>query len=124
MFLKLLLCLIFVSSAVAAELRVIGRHRTYRINWDAQQIDYEAPSAKLKFEKKECNAHMFEKFSKNMLMLDRAPEIKGGKSNLEYILNGKSYKIREKSRTGLGLLKLPEEIRRMKIEESLVCKKS
>lgn len=114
----------FVTVAMASELRVMGRHRTYRINWDAQQIDYEAPSAKLKFEKKECNAHIFESFSKNMRSFEHVPKIKGGKSNLEYVLNGKSYKIREKSRTGVGLLKLPDEIRRMKIEESLACKKS
>lgn len=122
MLLKILLSFTVLSSAFAAELRVVGRHQTYRINWDEKQISYEAPTAKLLFEQKSCNQPIFDRFKMNMEKLNRVPKVHGGKSNLQYTLNGKSYKVRDKSRTGVGLLKLPEEIRRMKIEEALACK--
>lgn len=124
MLLKILLSFTLLSSAFAAELRVVGRHQTYRLNWDEKQISYEAPTAKLLFEQKTCNQSIIDRFTANMTKLSRVPKIHGGKSDLQYTLNGKTYKIREKSRTGVGLLKLPEEIRRMKIEEALACKKS
>ncbi len=122
MLLKFIVSLLLVSSASAEELRVMGRHRSYRLNWDEKQISYEAPSAKLKFERKTCNAHIFEMFANNMKYVELVPKIRGGNPNMEYIFNGKTEKIHEKSNTGIGLLKLPEEIRRMKIEEALACK--
>jgi len=122
MFLKILLCYLVVSSVNADELRVAGRHQTYRLNWDEKTIDFEAPTAKLKFELKSCNKQIFERFSDNMKKISGAAKVRSNQADLQYTLNGKTHKIRQKSRTGLGLLKLPEEIRRMKIEEALACK--
>lgn len=122
MLLKILLSFSIASSVFADELRVAGRHQTYRLNWDEKTIDFEAPTAKLKFEQKSCNKQIFERFSANMKKLSAATKVRGAKPDMQFTLNGKTHKIRQKSRTGSGLLKLPDEIRRMKIEEALACK--
>lgn len=75
--------------------------------------------------RKACNGHIFDRFNRqyhnfNKLNHQGSDE----REKLTYRLDGKSKTISSGSRLAKVLSMLPREIKRMKIEEAISCKKS
>jgi|GEM_PF-2752308 len=126
MFLKivfpLFLTLLF-SSAYSAEVSVQDGLKIYHLNFNTKEISFDGNEVDLSLTSKECNKKMVTRFSNQTLkMLNRAVKQKETAPNLLKItFKEKVFFISAQSPSGKFFQLVPQEIKRLKIEESLRC---
>lgn len=121
----LILVLLFSSTIFAREIVVEDNRLKYNISVDEQSIRYKDELTELTLKKQECNAHIikrtkmkFEKFLSKPFLEDSRPEF------LKVKVDGKQgYEPRYGDRA-IFLVRIPDEIKKLKIEESFNCKKT
>ena len=126
MFLKIVgLLFIFINTAFAANFTVIDGLKRYQLDYDGQLIKFEASMMKLNLRKKDCNSDLIKKFAAQTdgILLRATKHIDGNKGFLEVTRGKETFFIAPQSQTGKYLRLIPEEIKRLKVEESLRCKK-
>lgn len=119
-----ILIILFSIQGFAKELVVVDRNLKYKLNFDNKSIRYETNDTILTLENKKCSAHINERFLKKMNRLLETPFLNDKRD--EFIQVVLDQKLGFEPRFGKRaeyLMNMNEEIKKLKIEESLNCKK-
>lgn len=120
---KLLLFLLILSSnqSLANELRVqyLARHHT--LTFTAQNISLKSSELDLSLRKQKCSEVIFKNFHEELKDLAKVQPIDETKEPVTYTHKGKSYRVSPETKLGRFLVLLPEEVKRMKLEEMIRC---
>lgn len=95
----------------------------YDLNWSKNQISYKDELLEIKFTKKNCNKEMFRKFHSDMDKFPTGEFLRKGEGEINFTWNGTKYHEPLTSHRRKILRALPQELRRMKLENKLACKK-
>lgn len=126
MFLKLLFCILFtITTASAAELRVRDSLKNYSLTYSSELVKFESKGMKLSLEKQSCNQDLLEKFSRQVELMQRKAikKSKPADGDLHLISDKSTSYLAPLSMGGRFFRAIPREIKRLKVEESLRCKK-
>ncbi len=119
-----ILIILFSVQGFARELIVVDRNLKYKLNFDNKIIRYETNDTSLSLENKKCSAHINERFIKTMNHFLETPFLND--SRAEFIQVALDQKLGFEPRFGKRaafLLNMNDEIKKLKIEESLNCNK-
>lgn len=125
MFIKALILALLVNPVIAASLNVQSTRVRYQLTWDSQSLFLVSHRMNFTMKRAECNGHILDRFNRqyqNFNQLNRP--ISHERDRITYQLDGKQKSVSSRSRLGKVLLTLPREVKRMKMEEALACKKS
>lgn len=125
MFIKIFILCFMTTPVWAISLKVQSNRINYQVTWDAQNLYLTSHSMNFSMKRSSCNGHILDRFLKqyhnfNKLNHQRSDEL----DKMTYRLDGKMKTISSRSRLGKVLATLPREVKRMKMEEVLACKKS
>lgn len=125
MFIKVFILSLLTTPVWAISLKVQSNRINYQVTWDTQSLYLTSHSMNFSMKRSNCNGHILDRFLKqyhnfNKLNHQRSDEI----DKMTYRLDGKMKTISSRSRLGKVLATLPREVKRMKMEEVLACKKS
>jgi hypothetical protein len=127
MFLKILLAgLVLIPTAFAGELTVSEGLKTYTLNHSAIFLELRDPSLKLSLVKKPCNEKMIKKFDSQVkLMFKRSTkQLSPISYGIKISEGGKVFYTTLNTPAGKFFHAIPEEFKRLKVEESLRCGKA
>ncbi|MFP5491761.1 MAG: hypothetical protein ACLGG0_09675 [Bacteriovoracia bacterium] len=125
MFIKIVVLCLMTTPVWAISLKVQSTRINYQVTWDEQSLYLTSHRMNFSMKRSSCNAHILDRFLKqyhnfNKLNHQRSDE----RDMMTYRLDGKQKTISTRSRLGKVLTTLPREVKRMKMEEALACKKS
>lgn len=116
--------LIFSTTSLATELTVVDKNLKYKLSFDTSVIHYETSDTSLTLKKSKCNAHINDRFLKKMNSLLKTPFLHESRNDfIEVTVDGKTGFEPKHGKRAVALLGMNEEIKKMKIEESLNCAK-
>ncbi len=95
----------------------------YDLSWDDKKISYSDDVFSVQYERKKCNEIMFINFLDLMDEFSKGEFLRKGKGEINYTWNGKQFHEPLTSNRRKKLLALPQELRRMKLENKLACPK-
>ncbi len=128
MFLRALLILsitLLPLSAWSKSLRVTTPFNHYNLNYSNDLIYLKSSSYQFSLKKKKCNQLLISNFVKvvNRTLKAGPLDLSQGDKPISIITEGKKYYADKHSRLGISLLRLPKEVRRLKIQEKMLCQK-
>lgn len=112
-----------LASAWAGTISVKG-NRHYKLDYDKTKIEISSPVINLKFSRMPCSDSIFENFLKKVSRLENDKGLlRAGyrADHFNFTLNGKEFSEPRTSPKAKFIDSLPEELKRMKIEEKLRC---
>ena len=116
--------LIITFSINAKELQVQDLNLIYKLSFDQNHIRYEAQEISLSLVHQKCSEHIIKRFNEKMDFILKMPEIKIQNENTFTLIIDKKTSYRSKfSNEAQFLLSMNNEIKKLKIEELLNCKK-
>ena len=127
MFLKIILAsLVLIPTAFAGELTVSEGLKKYTLNHSDIFLELKDPSMKLSLVKKSCNEKIIKKFNSQVkLMFKKSPKQLSPISHGLKISEGdKVFYTTLNTPAGKFFHAIPEEFKRLKLEESLRCGKA
>lgn len=125
MFLKFLfISLLVTSGAHASELIVKDGLKSYKISYSSELIDFDGERLDLSLAKKSCNQRIIKKFNKEIAkafkkMPKKTFETAG---DLTVIKNKQTFYQSGETPSGKFFRRLPEEVKRLKLKETMKCK--
>lgn len=126
MFLKSI-CIFLVAMPItfAGEISVTEGLRAYQLKYSETFIELKAPQINLSLVKEACNEKLMKKINGEIeLMLKKMTrQVQASKQSLKITEDAKDFYILVRSSAGRYFKAMPEEIQRLKIEESLRCSK-
>lgn len=93
----------------------------YDLSWTKDKISYKDELLEINFTKKKCNQEMFRKFSADMDKFPTGEFLRKGEGEINFTWNGTKYHEPLTSHRRKLLRALPQELRRMKLENKLAC---
>ncbi|MES2527455.1 MAG: hypothetical protein V4598_10225 [Bdellovibrionota bacterium] len=93
----------------------------YDLKWDDKTITYKDESFSVEFTRKKCNEIMYINFLDLMDAFPKGEYLRKGKGEINYTWNGKQLHEPLNSERRKKLLAIPQELRRMKLENKLAC---
>lgn len=116
--------LIYAVSASSAELNVRYKLKNYSLDYDVSLISLKSSQLNLTIHKEDCNVSIIEKFNSQVReMIKRSIKLKNpGTDTLEVSASNKFY-VSDRSPSGKFFRLIPDEVKRLKIESVLSCKK-
>lgn len=109
----------------AGTLKVQDKLKSYQLDYSEDKIWIKASDLNVMLEKNSCNQEIIQRFNHQMKKIfTNSPMLVGKKDlALHYHLDGKDFYEPTQSTRAQQLRLLPVEVRRIKMEELLLCKK-
>lgn len=123
--LPIIVLLIFSSALLSAqELIVTVGNRSYLVGNSSDLITFKSHDVDLSINRKKCNAHIMDRFSRDFKKLTLKPFLSSSRPGfIEVKINGiKSFEPKQSER-GIALANMYEDFKKMKIEDQLSCPK-
>ncbi len=95
----------------------------YDLKWDDKKISYKDEVFQVELVRRKCNEIMYINFLDMMDTFPKGELLRKGKGEINYTWNGKKYHEPMTSLRRKRLLAIPQELRRMKLENKLACPK-
>lgn len=113
--------ILVMSFAYAGTL--VSKSPAYSLKWGADRISYSDEVFSLELKKRKCSEQTFKSFSEKMKLFSTGEFMRHGDGEINFTFNGTRYHEPLNSKRRNQLLMLPQEIRRIKLEEKFACEK-
>src|SRR5690606_15388966 len=115
----IIISLLFSLQSLANTLKVAGL-REFEIEFDSESIRFSSEKKNLKFQKLKCNEVIFKTVKERLRLIKSGPTLYKGEvpNKFNFRLDGTLYHEEIGSYRAKYLLSLPEEMERLKLEES------
>lgn len=121
----IIIVLVFTSAQIfAKDFTVEDRRLKYKISYDEKSFSYRDEATEMSLIKKDCNAHIVERLKNKLDGYFKKPFLEDSRPEfLKILADGKVLYEPRYGERAVFFLKMPQEIKTLKIEESLNCKK-
>jgi len=118
--------IIFISfSSFAKDIVIEDGRRKFQISTTEEKIIYKDELTSLTMSKQACNVHIMERLKKRLDKYFKRPFLEDSRPEfIKLKVDGKPYFEPRFGERALFLLSLPDEIKKLKIEEDLNCAKN
>lgn len=96
---------------------------SFILRWDKSVISYKDELFSVSFDRKKCNDQLFRDFLARMELFPKGEFMRAGMGEVNFTFNGKKFHELPGTSRRKFLLDIPQEARRMKLEEKLSCSK-
>jgi hypothetical protein len=115
---------IFSSTVQAKYLVVTTPFNAYSIDYSSEKISLSSSHYHYDLVSNKCNHLIINTFVKkiNRIFSSNALDKSQNDNQIKISIDGKAFYTRRESRLGVFLLKIPKEVRKLTIQESMLCK--
>jgi hypothetical protein len=100
-------------------------HLKYKMSYDEKSIHYRDEATELSLTKKTCNSHIIERIKNKLDGYFKKPFLEDSRPEfLKIIMDGKTFYQPRYGERAVFLMTMPDEIKKLKIEESFNCGKN
>ncbi len=122
----ILLTAVFISfSAMTKEIEVQDGRRKFLLTITEDQVRYKDELTTLSLTKKDCNSHLITRLQRKIDKFFKRPLLEDSRQEfLKIKVDGKQFFEPRFGDRAVFFLSLPEEVKKLKLEESLNCEKN
>ena len=116
------LCLFIVNGAWAAKLEVSHKRMQYTLEYSEQKISLNGSGYRLNLTRTRCNHRILQQFSRQVdALIQDIPRFVDAPTPWYFAIDGKKFPNDYTSHEGMALLLLPEEVKRLKLQNKYLC---